>query len=602
MDTNARFPDGTANHPDFEPVGFGQLNPATVYTSELDVGDQEVIVVPSEDHVITTADPHQQYCVAGSHHHMSALRAKIKELREQARQAAEERRLAEEQCRNVDGQLNTFQHELQQFDSVTSESSHHHTEDAFGATKIAIIEAPHQHHSHDATEYDHFPIHPPRVRQYLHEGVLHREEEERKTSWTELFWDLVLVGVISKLAHAVADEADGLAIGHFMLLFAMIFRIWVDMHQWINMTGSDDAGHRFYLAFEMLVVLGLGTNSLGAFETTGATFAAFYCISRFFRVLMYTWLDYLDPRFRLQFTLVRLCNATSGLLFLISVFVEGNARIILWIVATVGDIWYYTLVVIALRKKLFGGTGYAIALNIEHQSERMGLFVIIVLGESIVGVLYDNLANGVRMSFLKAAFGLLIAYNMHWIYFTVDGSRQYQHAIRRSATTSFMWNLAHLPLTAFLTAAGGVLRYLVLDGETVTALASGGGAGGDKLQARIWIYCVGCGLALCTMAFIGILHKSADKEGSTRLSKTTRLAVRFLIGILWIVTPLFHTSSVGVMAILTSTGIPVTFCEAWGRMSKRPEGQRRRSSFWRAKTFQVDEKQELEEISGLKSA
>ena len=214
---------------DGEPVRVDLPNSATSprnYTKEFIAKGQIVNVVPSESDLISTPDDAtvpQTFCVLGSSTHVRALKAKVEELAERAKRLEEEKELAKQRAATVDQQLEQYRNELLSLhhtDTATSQaSSHHrvhHTEDTFGHAEMAIIDSETEKRERihfksrvrkrrrikkqkiapAAVEIDpdsfvdcrQFPIDLPRVRQYLHEGILYREEGERKTTWTELFW------------------------------------------------------------------------------------------------------------------------------------------------------------------------------------------------------------------------------------------------------------------------------------------------------------------------------------------------------------------------------------------------------------------------------
>lgn len=76
------------------------------------------------------------------------------------------------------------------------------------------------------------------------------------------------------------------------------------------------------------------------------------------------------------------------------------------------------------------------AINIEHKSERTKQFVTLVLGYSVVGLLYQSSASfGLNAFFGKAVLGLVLAFAVNWIYFEIDGGKIHIHAIRRHVVT-----------------------------------------------------------------------------------------------------------------------------------------------------------------------
>lgn len=73
------------------------------------------------------------------------------------------------------------------------------------------------------------------------------------------------------------------------------------------------------------------------------------------------------------------------------------------------------------------------AMSIEHRVERMNAFVSLVLGYSVVAILFQSNGGYNINAFLgKALLALMQAFTFNWIYFDIDGSGLKVHAIRRS--------------------------------------------------------------------------------------------------------------------------------------------------------------------------
>lgn len=81
------------------------------------------------------------------------------------------------------------------------------------------------------------------------------------------------------------------------------------------------------------------------------------------------------------------------------------------------------------------------AINIEHKVERTNAFVTLVLGYSVVGVIYQNAAFGLNAFLGKAILGLVQAFIFNWLYFEVDGHNIHAHAIRRHVFTGESFQL-----------------------------------------------------------------------------------------------------------------------------------------------------------------
>jgi low temperature requirement protein LtrA len=121
-------------------------------------------------------------------------------------------------------------------------------------------------------------------------------------------------------------------------------------------------------------------------------------------------------------------------------------------------------------------------------TERFGAFVIIVLGETLTGVvsgLSGDPTNPKRLA--VGLVGVLIGFGSWWTYFDFAGHRK--PAAGPRATVA--WLFAHLPLTAAIAAMGATITRLVE--ESGTARAPGptgwlvGGGACVLLAATAWL-------------------------------------------------------------------------------------------------------------------
>ena len=58
------------------------------------------------------------------------------------------------------------------------------------------------------------------------QGKLHRSPEERKTTWLELFFDLIYVAIVADLGHHFSADPSWSRLSYFFLLFGPVFRTW----------------------------------------------------------------------------------------------------------------------------------------------------------------------------------------------------------------------------------------------------------------------------------------------------------------------------------------------------------------------------------------
>jgi low temperature requirement protein LtrA len=102
-------------------------------------------------------------------------------------------------------------------------------------------------------------------------------------------------------------------------------------------------------------------------------------------------------------------------------------------------------------------------LSRSHLPERYGLFTIIVLGESVVGVV-NGASDAEQVSGAQAVTGVLglaTAFAMWWLYFDEVGER----APRRGPWWIISWSHLHLPFVAGLAIAGAGVLSIVAGAE-----------------------------------------------------------------------------------------------------------------------------------------
>jgi len=108
-----------------------------------------------------------------------------------------------------------------------------------------------------------------------------------------------------------------------------------------------------------------------------------------------------------------------------------------------------------------------------HMPERFGLFVLIVLGESVIAVSVGTAdAHWALGSATTAALGFVVASALWWMYFARFDSEVFNWALAGGDSArrrSFVFGYAHLPLLAALAAVGVAVKLAIEQ-----ALARGG--------------------------------------------------------------------------------------------------------------------------------
>ena len=132
---------------------------------------------------------------------------------------------------------------------------------------------------------------------------------------------------------------------------------------------------------------------------------------------------------------------------------EQDARVAVWAAVVVGSI---ALVVVYMLRTSDDSLG----IRATHSmAERYGLFIIIVLGEVVLGVVDGLLAVG-DLDFRTVATGVLglsIAFGFWWTYFDYVGRR----LPRQDGGSLVLWLYSQLPIALAVAAAGAGMVSLI---------------------------------------------------------------------------------------------------------------------------------------------
>jgi low temperature requirement protein LtrA len=243
----------------------------------------------------------------------------------------------------------------------------------------------------------------------LAEKENNKNDTNRHATWLELFYDLVFVVVISQLAHNLEEDFTLYGFLGFLALFIPVWWSWTGAAFYATRFDTDDLEHRILILLQMVGVAALAVNVPDGLGINSAGFALSYAAIRIILVLEYwrTGRSKLSssatPLIR-RYTRGFLCAAV---VWIISAFIPPPFRFVLWGIGLVID-FATPLTVGRLHSKF--------APHISHLPERMGLFTIIVLGESVMGVVTgvsDTEFDIYSMSML--ALGLSMPFSLWWL-------------------------------------------------------------------------------------------------------------------------------------------------------------------------------------------
>ncbi|EPS36916.1 hypothetical protein H072_9506 [Dactylellina haptotyla CBS 200.50] len=541
-------------------------------------------VANDEDHLLrlqeSHTDPEFNFTVHGSSDHLSALNDS-KKYHETLKDALRSRHPdVFEEMEKLQIQMDAISQDLQ---SLTQRDVHLEANfGKFGYSANLRTHLPGQRKEEDAKSTTIAIWKRPVIRQYFHKGLLWRASEREEVASFELFVDLLYVGILAIIGDRASEEPSAKALLYFCIAMIPSYKLWNDIGLIVSWFETDDLVQRGGILFVLACLFGYTTNIFLLETTTYIQMVAFYLTARFFTALAMVIGGFLIPMVKSTLYGNAVVIAIPSAIWIGSIYVEEpNRQALIW-VAIFLDLTLPTVLVWGMRgfpfiPKKWSDTiqkkfEFYPALNIEHKTERMGAFVSLVFGYSVVALLYQNTASfGINGFLGKALLGLVQAYCFNAIYFDIDGAGHELHAIRRKIWSAFLWVNAHLLFVLGFTIGGAGLSKLVLAHETPnTDIHDLYHTYEEKSFEHVedalrWFYCGGLAVALFSMSLISIshLHKEIHRQ---KLAKKYRLAYRMLVCIIWLCLPAAgdRLNSLQLISVTVGMTITVVALEVYG--------------------------------------
>jgi low temperature requirement protein LtrA len=268
-----------------------------------------------------------------------------------------------------------------------------------------------------------------------------RDGRRAEVTSVELFFDLVFVIAVTQISHALLEHLSWSGALEAALLLAAIWWAWIDT-AWIT-NWLDPARLPVRLMLFVLMAIGLViTSSLPeAFTERGLSFALAFAVFQMGRTLFALWAMRHDRGLFVNFERITIWYAVSALLWIVGGLVDGDARLVVWLVAlaidTAGPALGFAV----------PGLGRADTrdwtVDGGHMAERSGLFVLIALGESVLatGIGFTELAWTPEIVLAMGA-SLLQAIAI-WSIFFGEHAERASHAIAHSSDPGRLARVAY---------------------------------------------------------------------------------------------------------------------------------------------------------------
>ncbi len=200
-------------------------------------------------------------------------------------------------------------------------------------------------------------------------------EEERRTSYLELFFDLVFVFAITQVTSLILSDTSAAGFAKSLLVLGLIWWAWSGFAWMTNTIDVEDLVTRVAVLVAMAAVFMVALTIPDAYGDDGVWFGSAYLAVLVLNVALYVRGTKGDPE--LLRSVLRLAPffLAGPACVLIGGFLEHDARVALWILG----------IAVNMAGALDAG-GRTWRVSASHFAERHALFVIIALGESIVAI------------------------------------------------------------------------------------------------------------------------------------------------------------------------------------------------------------------------
>lgn len=372
------------------------------------------------------------------------------------------------------------------------------------------------------------------------ESVISKYDETYKATWLELFFDLVFVAMVAQLTyhfsyhhHQVSDFIEVGIIGY------MIFYAWWMTTVNRNLRQEEDVVDIFAVQLQMCLIMVMSLSLHGAFTDLSYLFFGSYVLSGVISLCMIRRLYYLHSDLRPQTLNIWWGYCAAYFCWSFCIILEPPYA---YIAAGMG-------LVLQILTPLTKGEGNKITkLNMPHLLERLGLFLLMVMGEAVLVVALANTAAEAltweRLIFVLC--GVLQLIGLWWLYFPYA-----THCVKglRSRWTTLMLNAYGFFFGSLVTTAAGI--------KTVLLYPMAG-------MEEMWLYFFG--LWLQVVSFNVIRTTLTHSVRDTLFSSLGFTLLLFFVGVM---TVLYEVPAIRVIPVLTVVFIFYVIWDYWSHFRDR---------------------------------
>ncbi len=241
--------------------------------------------------------------------------------------------------------------------------------------------------------------------------------DTKRASWLELFYDVAFVALVAQLTYLAFDHHDTLTdLFTIFIVGYTIFIAWWATTANRNLQPSETAMDKLFIQLQMVAAFLMSLTMTAVFAGDYFGFFFTFGLLRLLQAFMLVRMYYAHPQTR-----PATYNILEGL-------VIGAA---LWITTSLAPApYHFVLAGIALLVDIFtpltrGKGNTTRYLNVYHLQERLGLFMMLVIGESMIVVALSNTTDSFSLIETSIVFsGLFMMIALWWLYFEHSDDNQ----------------------------------------------------------------------------------------------------------------------------------------------------------------------------------
>ena len=334
----------------------------------------------------------------------------------------------------------------------------------------------------------------------------------RRATWFELFFDLVFVAGVARLAGLLAADFTPLGFARFAFLFLVLWWCWVAHTFYATRFDRDEPTQRLLGLATIATIVFVAFAAPQAFETQGVIFGLAVAAFKALLGLSYAVAAAQNEKGRPVARIYVAIQAVGAVIWGVSGLIDNEPLRI--------SLWFLGLAVDVASPFIVTRFTHALPPHPEHLPERFGLFTIILFGESVAALVHgvDHLPTIGMIDVATVCLAMMLPFLFWWGYFdTVRGVAERHVHSREDARRLQIWAYAHIPL--FLgTAVIAVGGRLVVE-HVVFSLA------------QSLLFSAAAGIAMAALTLIAASHAGPTQSRVIFFAVAAITAVSGLAGI-----------------------------------------------------------------------